>query len=152
MDEIAFRSADGADVGRLMALVDDCPGAPRWTLTTWQQVLDSAIAGRQRNVLVAESEGRFVGFGVVGIADDAAEIESLAVSPAARRQRIGRGLCEALMRWARVSGASRALLEVRVSNHAARALYESLSFREVAIRRGYYREPDEDGVTMAREL
>ena len=152
MDEVSFRSAEGADVPALMALAEECPGAPRWTLATWRQVLDSAGGRARRTVVVAESDERFVGFGVIGIAGDAAEIESLAVSPVARRQGIGRSLCEALMRWARLSGASRALLEVRVSNQAARALYESLHFREVAIRRGYYREPDEDGVMMAREL
>jgi ribosomal-protein-alanine N-acetyltransferase len=86
------------------------------------------------------------------MAGEAAEIESLAVRPGARRQGIGRSLCEASMRWAAERGASRALLEVRVSNDAARALYESLGFREVAVRRGYYREPDEDGLTMERVL
>ena len=114
--------------------------------------MDSATNGEQRNILIAESAEGLIGFGVVGIAADQAEIESLAVSPAARRQGIGRSLCEALMRWARMRGASRALLEVRMSNHTARALYESLGFCEVAVRRGYYREPDEDGLMMARTL
>jgi ribosomal-protein-alanine N-acetyltransferase len=61
-------------------------------------------------------------------------------------------MCEELMRWAKMRGASKVLLEVRVSNHAARALYESLGFHEIAIRKGYYRDPDEDGLVMAREL
>jgi ribosomal-protein-alanine N-acetyltransferase len=41
---------------------------------------------------------------------------------------------------------------VRVSNAAARALYESLGFREVAVRRGYYRDPEEDAVVMTLDL
>ena len=151
MGEIFFRPADRRDVGRLMTLAD-CDGAPHWALTTWQQVLESATKGEQQRVLVAESGEGLIAFGVVGIAGDVAEIESLAVSPAARRCGIGRSLCEALMQWARTRGASRALLEVRVSNDAARSLYESLGFHQIAIRRGYYHEPNEDGLTMAREL
>jgi ribosomal-protein-alanine N-acetyltransferase len=114
--------------------------------------MGSATTGEQRNILVAESEEGLIGFGVVGIAADQAEIESLAVSTTARRRGIGRSLCEALMQWARMRGASRALLEVRMSNHTARALYESLGFHEVAVRKDYYREPDEDGSVMARAL
>ena len=152
MDEIFYRPADRADLDRLIGLAKDCPGAPHWTLATWSQVIDSASIGEQRILLVAESEGELIGFGVVGIAGDEAEIESLAVSSAARRQGIGRSLCEALMRWARMRGATRALLEVRVSNHTARALYESLGFQEAAVRRDYYREPDEDGLMMSRTL
>jgi ribosomal-protein-alanine N-acetyltransferase len=151
MGKISYRSADRADLNRLIRLADDCPGAPHWTLTTWTQVMDSAANG-ERNILVAESEEVLIGFGVVGIAADQAEIESLAVSPAARRRGIGRGLCEALLRWARMRGAGKALLEVRMSNHTARALYESLGFHEVAVRKDYYREPDEDGLTMSRML
>lgn len=152
MDEISYRSAGRADLDRLIGLAEVCHGAPHWTSTTWGQVMDSATIGEQRNILVAESAEGLVGFGVVGIAADQAEIESLAVIPAARRQGIGRSLCEALMQWAGMRGASRALLEVRMSNRTARALYESLGFHEVAVRRDYYREPDEDGLVMARTL
>lgn len=151
MGKVHFRSADRADRDSLVSLAEESPGAPRWTLTTWEQVLDSATEG-ERNVLIAVSEEGIVGFGVVGTAGDAAEIESLAVAETVRRQGIGCRLCEELMRWARMRGSRRAVLEVRISNHAARALYESLSFREIAVRKGYYREPEEDGLMMAREL
>lgn len=152
MGEIVYRSAGRADLDRLIALAENCPGAPCWTSATWHQVMDSVVEGEQRNILVAESEDGLIGFGVVGIAGEQAEIESLAVSVDARRQGIGRNLCEALIEWARMGGANGVLLEVRVSNHTARALYESLGFHEIAVRRGYYREPDEDGLTMTRAL
>jgi len=101
---------------------------------------------------VAESEGRLIAFGVVGIGGDEAEIESLAVKSDVRRKGIGRSLCESLMHWARERRASKVLLEARMSNDAARSLYQSLGFREIAARKSYYREPEEDGVVMAREL
>ena len=48
-------------------------------------------------------------------------------------------------------GATRATLEVRRSNHAARALYEGLGFRVRGVRRDYYTDPVEDGLILWRE-
>jgi ribosomal-protein-alanine N-acetyltransferase len=46
------------------------------------------------------------------------------------------------------SGARAATLEVRESNSAGRALYESLGFRVDAVRRGYYQNPREDALIL----
>ena len=43
-------------------------------------------------------------------------------------------------------------LEVRESNSAARALYESLGFEQVGRRRGYYQYPSEDALLLRRDL
>ena len=150
--EIILRSAEISDLQRLLALAEGSPGAPRWALRTWRQVLGSPSTGAQRIVLIAESVNECVGFGVLGLVGDDAEIESLAVSTSWRRRGIARRLCEDLFGWARARGARRASLEVRVSNSAAQALYESLGFHEVATRRGYYRDPEEDALVMTTEL
>ena len=152
MAEVRFRAGEGRDAARLMALADRSPGAPSWTAATWDGVLASAADGQQRAVMIAEHEDETIGLGVIGMAGDDAEIESLAVSTAWQRQRVGVRLCEQMMAWAKERGAARILLEVRVSNGAARGLYASLGFREEAVRRRYYREPDEDAVLMARTL
>lgn len=149
---IIVRTADTSDQQRLLALAESCAGAPSWTPRTWQQVLASLAAGGQRIVLIAESLNDCVGFGVLGIGGDDAEIESLAVSTEWRRHGIARRICEDLLGWARARGASHASLEVRVSNAAARALYESLGFQIAGVRRSYYRDPDEDALVMTTEL
>ena len=43
-------------------------------------------------------------------------------------------------------------LEVRESNVAARALYDSEGFAAVGRRRGYYRNPLEDALLLRREI
>jgi hypothetical protein len=53
-------------------------------------------------------------------------------------------LCEAIK-----SGAANATLEVRKSNHAARALYRKYGFNDIGIRRRYYADNREDAVIMA---
>ncbi len=149
---ILLRSAEAFDLQRLLALAEDCPGAPRWAPRTWQQVLESPQMGVQRVVLIAETVNECVGFGVLGLAADDAEIESLAVSTSWRRRGIAKRLCKDLLGWAHARGARHTSLEVRVSNTTARALYESLGFHEVAVRRGYYRDPEEDAIVMTIKL
>lgn len=149
---ITLRRAQPADLDRIRTLTEACPGAPHWSAHTWQQVLQSTSADAQRVVVVAESETKFIGLGVLGRADDTAEIESLAVRSAWRRHGIGRRLCEELLAWARAHGATRASLEVRLSNTPARSLYVSLGFHEAGVRRGYYRDPEEDALVMTKEL
>jgi [ribosomal protein S18]-alanine N-acetyltransferase len=149
---IFVRSAEMSDLQRLLSLAESCHGAPRWPPRTWQQVLESHSAGPARVVLIAESVNECVGFGVLGLAGDDAEIESLAVSTSWRRRGIARRLCKELFGWASARGARSASLEVRVSNTAARELYDSLGFRQVAVRRDYYRDPQEDALVMTAEL
>ena len=149
---ILLRPAEALDLQQLLALAEDCPGAPRWAQRTWQQILESPASGAQRIVLLAQSVNECVGFGVLGLSADDAEIESLAVSTAWRRRGIARRLCHDLLGWARARGARHASLEVRVSNTAARSLYESLGFHEAAVRHGYYRDPEEDALVMTNEL
>lgn len=149
---IILRPAEVSDLKRLLALVEDCPGAPRWAPATWRQVLAFPAAGVERIVLIAESVDEFIGFGVLGRAGEEAEIESLAVSAPWRRRGIARRLCADLLGWAHAQGARHVSLEVRLSNTAALALYESLGFHEVAVRRGYYRDPKEDALVMTIKL
>jgi ribosomal-protein-alanine N-acetyltransferase len=149
---VIIRPAEVSDLQRLLALVEDSPGAPHWAPQTWRQVLEYPQTGVQRLVLIAESVNECVGFGVLGGTGEQAEIESLAVSTSWRRRGIARRLCADLLGWAHARGATQASLEVRISNTAARSLYESLGFHEVAIRRGYYRDPVEDALVMTARL
>jgi ribosomal-protein-alanine N-acetyltransferase len=43
------------------------------------------------------------------------------------------------------------MLEVRVSNHAAKKLYESFHFQAYATRKSYYTNPTEDAILMTLE-
>jgi len=72
------------------------------------------------------------------VAADEAEILTLAVAPALRRQGRGRALLAAALSHAAAAGARRLFLEVAEGNAAARALYAAAGFREVGRRPAYY--------------
>jgi len=77
---------------------------------------------------------------------------NLAVAPHVRRRGIGRWLLQQALTMGREEGARRALLEVRVSNHPAVALYEYAGFSRSGVRSKYYTNPIEDAVLMELEL
>lgn len=97
---------------------------------------------------VFEQEERILGYCNLRVLAGEGEVQRIAVHPSCRRLGVARKLMEAMTASARKSGASCISLEVRESNRAARNLYESCGFAAEAVRRGYYRNPDEDALIM----
>ena len=95
--------------------------------------------------LLAEPATLFVqrdqGFALGRVAGPEAELLTVAVHPAARRHGIGRALLAAFETAAARRGAEEVLLEVAVSNEAARALYYAHGYGPVGRRPGYYHPP-----------
>ena len=82
-----------------------------------------------------------------------ADMMNLAVAPEHRRQGLGRALVLALCSALREHmQASVLTLEVRDSNMPAAALYESLGFCQIGLRRNYYQHPKEDARILRKEL
>lgn len=77
---------------------------------------------------------------------DSADIDTIAVSPAFRRQ----GVASLLLETALDGMEADVFLEVRVSNAPAIALYRKFGFAECGIRKHYYEKPREDAVLMKR--
>ncbi|MCU0506687.1 MAG: ribosomal protein S18-alanine N-acetyltransferase [Chloroflexi bacterium] len=92
--------------------------------------------------------GRIVAYAGMWIVVDEAHITTFAVDPAWRRRGIGDRLLMALLDLAIARGARDATLEVRVSNVAARRLYENFGFRPIGIRPRYYTDDGEDALVM----
>ena len=95
------------------------------------------------------ADGTLLGYGGISLVADEAEIITVAVSPAHRRQGIARALMEHMLCLAEDARAS-VYLEVRASNTPARELYLSLGFAETGVRKNYYTSPREDAVLMMR--
>jgi ribosomal-protein-alanine N-acetyltransferase len=75
---------------------------------------------------------------------------NIAVDEAYRRNGVGRSLMQSLEAVGKKMDVSAYFLEVRESNAAARKLYESMEFRNIGVRKHYYREPVEDAIIMSK--
>ena len=102
--------------------------------------------------LVVEDNGTIAGYVGSQSVLDAADMMNLAVSPDYRRQGIGQVLVNALTDHLRQNNVIALLLEVRVSNEPAIALYQKLGFEQVGRRPRYYHNPREDALILRKEL
>ncbi|MBP8062933.1 MAG: GNAT family N-acetyltransferase [Brevundimonas sp.] len=117
----------------------------------WDAAAFEALLG-QAGVFAIEAPEGFI---LIRSVADEAEILTLAVDPAARRQGVGarqlrEGAAEAAAR-----GAARLFLEVADDNAAAVALYAGAGFTEAGRRPGYYARPDgsrQDALILALNL
>lgn len=98
--------------------------------------------------LVAEQDGAAVGYVGCQTVLDEGYITNVAVSPACRRQGIGRALIAELTERAKRAGLAFVTLEARASNAPAITLYEGAGFRRVGVRKNFYTAPAEDAVLM----
>lgn len=95
------------------------------------------------------------GFILIRSVADEAEILTLAVAPAARRQGLGARLVRDGAAAAAARGAARLFLEVADDNVAALALYAGAGFVEAGRRPGYYARPEggrQDALILALNL
>ena len=95
-----------------------------------------------------------IGHGILSVAADEAMLLNVCVARRTRGMGHGRALTRHLIGRARVAGATKVFLEVRLSNRAAMTLYADLGFREIGRRRNYYRSQwgREDALVMALDL
>lgn len=84
-----------------------------------------------------------MGFTLMRIAADEAEVLSIGVKPAARKGGLGKKLLHMAMSGARSGGAHSLFVDVARQNTAACALYESAGFERVGIRKNYYENGDD---------
>lgn len=134
--------------------LSDAPGAAQleaasfarpWTLKDFEYEMTQNPVARY---LVAEADGRLLGFAGAHIILDEGHVTNVVVAQASRGLGIGRNLMHLLMQYAANLGARYLTLEVRVGNEPAIALYRSLGFIKVYVRAKYYEDNQEDALLM----
>lgn len=83
---------------------------------------------------------------------DESDVMNVAIHPDHRRKGIAQALVTALADALRERGSCKLTLEVRSSNASAISLYEKLEFRQIGLRKNYYRNPREDALILQKEL
>jgi ribosomal protein S18 acetylase RimI-like enzyme len=113
------------------------------------------------NVLVAELDGRVVGYGKtehpteLAASEHVWHVTGLAVDPSFEGRGAGRALMEALIEEARRRGGTRMTLRVFAPNERAQRLYRRLGFQVEGVLRGEFKVGDGelvDDLFMALDL
>jgi GNAT superfamily N-acetyltransferase len=136
-------SAFGSTLAREQAFSDD----------VWQERATGSAAGEDRVTFVAEDADRWIGM-ATGLVDAGGRLDlvGMFVDPAARRQRLGAALVEAVAAWARGRGAVQIHLWVTTTNEPALRLYRGLGFRPTGRTQPLDHTPALQEIEMVRDL
>lgn len=102
--------------------------------------------------LMASFEGEAAGYCGVSVSYETGDLCRIAVAPRFRRKGIARALLAEMIRRCGERQMESILLEVRRHNDGAISLYRGQGFREIHVRKDYYRDPVEDAVVMQLSL
>ncbi len=142
---VPFSRSDLAEVTAIDAASDLAP----WSSALFESSLQAGHLGFK-----AVCGEQAVGYALLQIVQDEAELLKIAVLTDFRRAGVGQALLDRVIAAATRSGCQRLLLEVRISNRAAIALYQRSGFTPVGQRRDYYSalpgsQQREDALLMA---
>jgi len=143
-----LRTATIDDLDAIMALETGTFGTDAWSAESMRREL----VNPHGRYLVAHPLGEHEVVGYAGLLaprrSEQADIQTIAVAPAARRGGLGRALMNALIVEAKGRGAREIFLEVRADNPAAKNLYDDLGFETLGVRKGYYQPDNVDAIMM----
>lgn len=148
-----FRAMDRLDLDTVVKIETEAYEFP-WSRRTFEDCL-SASYECWAGVLVGRGKpDEMVGHGILSVNADEAHLLNVCVKKQSQGSGFGRDIVLYLVDRAQTKRAKTMFLEVRPSNVIARELYDSVGFRQVGIRKGYYpaRGGREDGLVLALPL
>ena len=141
-----LRTLSPADAAVMESMEQDLFGSDAWSRTIIEDELAhpfSYYRGIDDGELVA-----YAGLRAAPVDAGQGDIQTIAVSQSHQGRGLGRALLVDLMDEAQRRGVRELFLEVRADNEPAIALYQSLGFREIDRRAGYYQPDGVDAIVM----
>lgn len=143
MPEITIRRMTMDDVDGVYA-VEIGTFVDAWSRDAFVSDMKNPVA----RYLVAEQDGKIIGYAGAWVILDESHITNIAVLKKHRGQGTGKRLTYGLLQYLSNLGAAYATLEVRRSNEIAQNLYKSLGFVQLGVRKRYYADNGEDALIM----
>lgn len=145
--DVVVRPFEARDVPQVADLEAACFSQP-WSAETFARLVGQGSTA----VRVLERNGEIIGYGILLVSLDEAEVANIAIRRDLRGCGFGACLLDAMLEHARECGVKRVVLEVRESNEAALSLYASRGFDVVGRRADYYDAPREDARVLALDV
>ena len=140
---IEIVNMDNEHIKDLTELEKECFHTP-WT----EKQLEEELKNEYSLFLVALNDKTVAGYVGCQITIDGGYITNVAVFPNMRGQGIAQKLLFELNNRIKEQRLQFITLEVRVSNIPAINLYKKMNYKEVGLRKNFYRNPKEDAILM----
>ncbi len=146
MNNVIIRKMNSEDCQAVYDLECKCFGDSGWNVVDYEDMVSSD----NHICYIAEIDRKLVGFALVIVAVDTADLINIAVEQAYRGQGISKLLMSQLDIESHRQGWLNMTLEVRESNKIAISLYERCGFQKISVRKRYYSNPVEDANIMQK--
>lgn len=137
-----YEIMDDALIPHIRQIAKQAYGKDPWT----QQQYEDDMSNSATSYIGAFDTGYLIGYIHYSIVGSQGEVLNIAVHPAYQNQGVAKKLIQAafkqhlqIISW---------LLEVRVSNEVAQRVYQAIGFKQISMRRNYYKRPTEDAIVM----
>ena len=129
-----------------VCLIENVTFTPPWSEDSFHREMTEHACARY--LVAVSDDGAILAYAGAWMILDEGHITNIAVAPEHRGHGVGRAVTEALMQYAANLGVQYMTLEVRRSNLVAQALYKSVGFIELGVRKRYYEDNQEDALLM----
>lgn len=146
--DLKYRPMQEADLDAIMVIEPRIYPYP-WSRGNFADSLKSGYS-----CWVVELDSELIGYGAMMVVLDEGHLLNISIAKAYQGRGFGRALLDHFIAVAKRHGGQMMFLEVRPSNTAAIALYESMGFNEFSVRKGYYpaEHGREDAILMGLAL
>ena len=146
--EINYDYLEGKDIDRVVAIEEESNPVP-WTIKNFKDCIEKGYYS-----LVLKEDIKVIGFAILSVSTEESHLLNIGLTSLKRGRGLGRELLEKMIMAAEVMGSKKIFLEVRISNVIAIDLYKASGFKEVGLRKKYYRlkEGREDAILMSKSL
>ena len=145
---LVFRNAVAADKKSLLAIQQQS----EFNHWSEKQIAQSLIDHRVYLMVNKNNSQRILGFAIFSLIIDEAELLNIVIDKDDQGKGLGRKLLEYSL--LNLDGIKACFLEVAANNQIAIKLYSSLNFRQIGLRKNYYRSGENatDAIIMKRSL
>ena len=146
--EINYDYLEEKDIDKVLAIEEESNPVP-WTIKNFKDCIEKGYYS-----LVLKENNKVIGFAILSVSTEESHLLNIGLTSLKRGRGLGRELLEKMIMAADVMGSKKIFLEVRISNVIAIDLYKGSGFKEVGLRKKYYRlkEGREDAILMSKSL
>jgi [ribosomal protein S18]-alanine N-acetyltransferase len=146
---ISYRDMIALDVPALIGIEKSVFPESPWSAAQFREELSGVP--KTRKYIVATQNNEIIGYAGIALAGNVADIHTLTVIPAHRKQGIATSMLDQLEEWGRARNVDAFMLEMREGNVEAQPLYEKRGYSIVSRRDNYY-APGIHALIMRKEV
>lgn len=153
---LCVRDMHGQDLSQVLAIEGNAQASP-WGRLSFEESLTKRNSCRVVEMSAERDSAVVVGYHVASQVVDELHILNVVTAPQFQGLGLGHMLMKDILDIAQQESCNKIFLEVRASNEVAQNLYAKWQFKQIALRKEYYRptcvgQPREDAFIFVRQI